>query len=158
MDLDAYLGSGQPPEAKKLVQAMLGDTAAIEVYLAAANPTTVVGAYISQKQLSRAVQAANDPNLQLSGDPGVQKTAAMLPGDAQWVGFWSPRGTFQFVSRTLAAIVPDEPPPLPEFPETSPLGFAAKLAPDRADTVLVVPADVIQAAVNLIKRVTAPPE
>ena len=51
MNMAALLAAGQLPEAKKFTGLMFGNQEELAVYFAAANPHTVVGAYISQERL-----------------------------------------------------------------------------------------------------------
>jgi hypothetical protein len=91
----------------------------------------------------------------LSGDASVKKTVDMLPAGAQWVGLASPRGTLQFVARMMSQMPPNLPIAIPEFPETSPIGFAMKLTPAGLETDLAIPTDVLQATAAVIKNDTA---
>jgi hypothetical protein len=156
MNMAAFLGKDQPPEAKKALELMLGSQDELVVYIAAANPQMVVGAYISQERLVEAIHAANRTDGQLSGDASVKKTAAMLSAGSQWVALASPRGTLQFVGRMMAQLAPNLPTAIPEFPETSPVGFAMQLTPAGLETDLAIPADVLRAAAELVQKARAP--
>ncbi|MHB8970216.1 MAG: hypothetical protein ACYC3X_10835 [Pirellulaceae bacterium] len=158
MNMAAILAAGQLqgaqlPDAKRLTGLMFGDQDELAIYFAAANPHTVVGAYVSQERLVSAIKSANQAEDQLPGDASVQRTMDMLPKGAQWVGLASPRGMLQFVSRTMQLVVPGLPLAIPEFPETSPLGFAMKLTPAGLETDLAIPTEVLQATAEVIHKV-----
>ena len=152
MNLAAFLPPGQPPEAKRVMELMLGDQKELPIYLAAANPHLVVGAYLSQERLVEAIKSANRTEDQLSFDASVKKTVNMLPAGAQWVGLGSPRGTLQFMGRMMSQMMPNLPIAMPEFPETSPIGFAMKLTPAGLETDLAIPTDVLQATAEVIRK------
>ena len=135
-----------------MMELMFGTQDELSIYLVAANPHLVVGAYISQERLVKALKSANRTEDQLSGDASVKKTMDMLPVGAQWVGLGSPRGTLQFVGRMMPQMVPNLPIAIPEFPETSPIGFAMKLTPAGLETDLAIPTDVLQATAAVIKK------
>ena len=155
MNTAAFIGKEQPPEAKKALELMLGSQDELVVYIAAANPQMVVGAYISQERLVEAIHSANRTDGQLSGDASVKKTVTMLSAGSQWVALASPRGTLQFVGRMVTQLTPHLPTAIPEFPETSPVGFAMQLTPAGLETDLAVPADVLRAAAELVRKARA---
>jgi hypothetical protein len=152
MNMAALLAAGQLPEAKKFTGLMFGNQEELAVYFAPANSHTVVGAYISQERLVEALKSANRTEDQMSGDASVKKTMDMLPVGAQWVGLGSPRGTLQFMARTVSQVAPNLPIAIPEFPETSPIGFAMKLTPAGLETDLAIPTDVLQATAEVINK------
>ena len=124
MNMEPFLmGQGQGPEAKKMMELMFGSGGKMAVYMAVADQQTVVGAYVSPKQLTPAVKAIQEGKSLLTDEAGVAKTAAMLPPGAQWVGLLSPRGGAAFVARMMKAIAPagaQGVPEIPEFPKRRP--------------------------------------
>ncbi len=159
MDMEPFLGGqGQGPEAKKMLELMFGSGGKMDVYMAAADQQTVVGAYVSPKQLGPAVKAIQEGKPLLTDEAGVAKTAAMLPPGAQWVGFLSPRGGAAFVARMAKSIVPPGTqgvPAIPEFPETPPIGFGVQLSPSGLDTDLAIPAAVLEAISQTVRKAMA---
>ncbi len=142
-------------EMKKMMERMFGPGGKIMVYIAAADDHTVVFVYTSKDELRRCLEAVRNPQGSLSADRGVAKTDALLPDDAPWVGYWSPGGTVAFVQRMMAMFVPatEEGFKLPDFPETPPVGFAAKLASGELQTDMVVPAAVLEASGKYVAEV-----
>ncbi len=159
MNMEPFLmGQGQGPEAKKMLELMFGSDGKMDIYMAAADQQTVVGAYVSPKQLTPAVKAIQEGKPLLTDDASVAKTAAMLPPGAQWVGVLSPRGGAAFVARMMKAIVPPGAqgvPEIPEFPETPPLGFGVQLSPSGLDTDLAIPAAVLEAVSQVVRKAIA---
>lgn len=158
MNMEPFLGQqAQVPEAKKMMDLMFGSEGKMNVYMAAADEHTVIGAYVTPQQLPPAVKAIREGKPQLMDEAGVAKTAAMLPQGAQWLGFLSPRGAAAFVSRMVKTVTPPgaQVPEIPEFPETSPIGFGVQLSPAGLDTHLAVPADVLEKASETIRKVIA---
>ena len=159
MNMEPFLGQqAQAPEAKKMMELMFGSGGKMNVYMAVADEHTVIGAYVTPQQLVPAVKAIQEGKPQLINEAGVAKTAAMLPAGAQWVGFLSPRGGAAFVSRMMKTVTPPGAqgvPEIPEFPETAPIGFGAKLSPAGLDTDLAVPTDVLEKASETIRKAIA---
>ncbi len=159
MNMEPFLmGQGQGPEAKKMLELMLGSGGKMDIYMAAADQQTVVGAYVSPKQLTPAVKAIQEGKPLLTDEAGVAQTAAMLPPGAQWVGLLSPRGAAAFVGRMVKAIVPPGAqgvPTIPEFPETPPIGFGVQLSPSGLDTDLAIPAAVLEAISQTVRKAIA---
>jgi hypothetical protein len=152
MNMDVLLGADQPPEAKQALEAMFGDASELDVFMVAANATTVVGSYISQESLKAAIKAVGNAELQLIRQDDVKKTFEMLPSGSQFVGLWSPRGTFQFVRRLMDQMQPGAAAMMPEFPKTSPIGFTLQVSPAGLETEMVIPADVLTSTAELIQK------
>lgn len=158
MNLEPFLGQqAQVPEAKKMMDLMFGGGGKMNIFMAAADEHTVIGAYVTPQQLAPAVKAIREGKPQLMDEAGVAKTAAMLPQGAQWLGILSPRGAAAFVSRMVKTVTPPgaQVPEIPEFPETSPIGFGVQLSPAGLDTHLAVPADVLEKASETIRKAIA---
>ncbi len=152
MNLDVFFGADQLPEAQDALKMMFGESGSLDVFMVAANPTTVVGAYVSQEPLKAAMKAVGNAELQLTQQEDVKKTLAMLPAGAQVVGLWSPRGTFQFVRRLMDQMQPGAAAMIPELPKTSPLGFTLMVSPDGLETEMVIPADVLSSTAEMIQK------
>ena len=157
MDMKPFLVAGQAPGAEQMMEAMFGGSH-VTAYFATADQTTVVASYVSPAPLVSAVRAIRTGQPPLVDEAGVAQTLAMLPPGAQWVGLISPRGTAAFVSRTMAAVVPPgtaEIPEIPEFPETPPVGFSVLLSPAGLDTALAIPAAVLEAFSEVVRKAIA---
>jgi len=135
-------------EFEKMMERMVGPGGKTMIYIAAADDQTIVYAYTSKDELRRCLEAVRNPKASLSADPGVAKTDALLPDGALWVGYWSPSGTVAFTRRMMSMFdrAAEEGFKLPDFPETPPIGFAAKLASGELQTDMVVPSSVLEAA------------
>lgn len=144
-------------EIEKMMARMFGPGGKIVVYVAAADDQTVVFAYTSKDELRRCLEAVRNPQRSLSADRGVAKTDALLPDDAPWVGYWSPGGTVAFAQRMMSLFDPagEGGFKLPDFPETPPVGFAAKLESGELQTDLIVPAAVLKAAGQYVAKIQA---
>jgi len=155
MDLGAMLGDYEDPNAKKAIESMIGTSGKLDVYLAAADSDTIVVSYVSKERLAEALAAARNAESQLSRDPSIIKAAAELPSEAQWIAYWSPQGTVEFVASMIAKIKPEARTKIPEFPQTAPIAFAERLSPKAVDIDVVVPVDVFKAIPEFIKNVKA---
>lgn len=156
MDMKPFLPPGQVAENERLMELMFGSS--MNIYLAAADQTTVVAAYVSPAQLVEAVQAIREGKPSLTDEVGVAQTVAMLPPDAQWLGLVNPRGGAEFLARIFEVVAPPGTPgvpEIPEFPETPPVGFGVLLSASGMDTVLVVPASVLEAVSEMVQKTMA---
>ena len=119
---------------------------------------SVVLGYVNKDLLQQTIEAIKQGKPVLAADAEIAKTAAMLPPDAVTVGYLSPQGTIEFVKQTMLAAIPfvgnlkDD---LPEFPKTSPIGFAINVAPNEVQKTLVIPADVLRAIMPYVGKVQA---
>jgi len=135
------------PNYDELMKKLFGPGGEIAVFFAAADDHTIVASYTGKKLLQQSLEAVKGTSPGLAGDPGLAKTAAMLPSGAQWVGYISPKGTIDFVKRVIPLFAPEgkAASDLPEFPPTPPIGFAVKTTPDGVRSHTVVPAEVWKA-------------
>ena len=134
----------QMPGYDEMMKTLFGPGGSITAYIAAADEETIVSVYTDAEALRKCVEAVKNPKSGLAADAGVIETAALLPPGAQWVGYWSPQGTVAFASRMMDMFAPDEAMELPEFPDTPPIGFAAKATTGGIRGYMVVPASVIK--------------
>jgi hypothetical protein len=83
----------------------------------------------------------------LASDAEIAKTAALLPADAQWIGYVSPSRAVAFYRsmRETAADVRDFHSNGPEFPRSQPIGVAAKATAGELQVEAVVPSSVLDA-------------
>jgi hypothetical protein len=162
MNMGDLFGGQQVPQAEAMSKMMFGTDGEMKIYLAAADKQTIIGSYVSQDGLEQALRLFRDGGEVFADGPGIATTTGMFPEDAQWIGYWSPSGTVQFVKRAVAAMAPQVPAEVPAFGDSSPVGFALKMAPDVIETDMVVPADVLQAgsvfAGQIIAEFPQPPD
>jgi hypothetical protein len=152
MDMSGIMAAQGVPEAEAMIEALVGKTGKLSIFLAPVDDNTIMGTYISKQRLVKAIEAAGKPEAQLANHPGIGRTAKMLPADAQWVGYWSPRGTMQFAKAAVAAFAPEGEADIPDFPPTPPIGVAVKLTPKACETDVVVPAAVFKAIGEVIRE------
>ncbi len=144
---------GDEEELQEMFKKMFGADGML-FYLAAADETTVVGAYTSQEQLTRALRAAKSGKRDLSADEQIAATAKLLPGGSQWVVYVSPKGCLDFAKLAIDIFSPGGGGPMfPEFPACPPIGFGAKITAQGVETDLVVPAATLTAIGQFAKRV-----
>jgi len=144
-------GMGAPEANRAVLDEMFGASGKMLVYYAAADEhTVVIGVGVSQERMVAALDVVRQPKKSLAGDADVSVTAAMLPADAQWVAYASPRGYMQMAQRLLSMAMKNMPGAeafsLPPFPKSPPIGFAVKAAPDELRAEIAVPAPMLQAA------------
>ena len=126
-------------------------------FMAPADKHTIVAAYTGKKLLQECLKVAQGTKPGLAGNSNVAKTAAMLPAGAQWVGYFSPKGTIDFIKRVIPAVTPEgeTAPEIPDFPETPPIGVATKTVRDGVRSHTVVPAAVLKGIAGFIGEIRA---
>jgi hypothetical protein len=142
------------PNFGKMMETFFGPDGKIVAYLAAADDHTVVMAYTSKESLLESLRAVKDAKAGLTGDAAVAKTTALLLPKPHWVGYWSPKGTVDFVARLIPKIAPEEAKPekIPPLPETPPIGFAAKAAAGELECQLVAPAATVEGIAKYVEQ------
>ncbi|MGA2253924.1 MAG: hypothetical protein ABSG53_04620 [Thermoguttaceae bacterium] len=149
---------GVPEVSRAMVDEMMGVGGKMLVYYVTADEHTVLmGIGVSQERMVAALDVVKQPKKSLAEDADVSVTAAMLPADAQWVAYMSPRGYMQLTQRLMTAMMKNMPGmaaeafSLPQFPKCPPVGFAVKAAPDELHGEIAVPAPMLQAAGEFVK-------
>jgi len=145
------------PDFEKMMETFFGPGGKIGAYLAAADDHTVVMAYTSKESLLESLRAVKNAKAGISGDAAVAKTAALLMPKPHWVGYWSPKGTVDFVARFIPKIAPEDAKPekIPPFPDTPPVGLAAKATRGEFECQLVAPAATVEAIAKYVEQLRA---
>ncbi len=153
MGMAGMFGQQEVPGAEKIMELMFGEGDTMNVYMAVADKNTVLGSYVSKQNLVEALTSFDRGDKKLSDMPAVASTVASLDQDAQFIGLWSPQGTFAFASRLASAIDPRAAASIPQLGETSAVGFSVKLSPVGLDTETVIPADVLKTIAGLVRQI-----
>jgi hypothetical protein len=135
---------------RPVLDAIFGPGGKLVATAVAVDKTTVVTAYVPPAKMKAILGGKGKGGL--AADAGVAKVAAMLPQGAQWVGYFSPRGTIDFVAKGIAQFSPGII-QLPEFPDTPPIGAGLKVGADGIDGRIVVPASTLQGIGRFIQGV-----
>ena len=157
MDYGRAPGAKEIPNYEQMMEKMFGPGGKMTIYMAVADEHTVVWGYTSEDLVRRGMKALSAPKQGLAGDEGVAGTAALLPPNAPFVGYWSPKGTVDFVKRMIPAVTPgaDVASKVPDFPQTPPIGCAATASGAELRAHLVIPAEVVEALGGYIKEIRA---
>jgi hypothetical protein len=96
----------------------------------------------------------NDMDFLKSQEASIKKIKTLLPKDASLIAYLSPRGMLAWVKNIATTLMPPgmlgE---IPEFPETTAIGFSAKMVPGGLETELVVPAELPKVIKEYVERV-----
>ncbi len=107
--------------------------------------------------IMRAIASMKKPADSLAADAEIAKTAALLPADAQWVGYFSPGGAVAFVKAVVESIGAEggfgNKPNIPDFPASQPIGLAAKAKPGQLQIEVIVPSTVLDAIGKYVEQV-----
>lgn len=152
MDMSAMLMHTPDENARQMFETMFGPDGKLTAYMAAADKQTVIFAY-DRDTFSETWKLQKSGGPGLASDPQLAETAKLLPKGAQWIGYWSPQGTVDFVGRIMAANPAMAGFKLPEFPETPPVGFAAQAQKQTLTTDLVFPEAVVKAIGTYVQQV-----
>ena len=148
VDLSAIISKDESDNQSQAIKAFYGPTGIMTAHVAAVDANTVVFSYDGQKALTAAIAAVKDVNDSLAGDKGVMAiNRNLLPG-GQWVGYWSPSGTVDFINSTPGRFGLGEGPKgqLPPFPTTTPIGITVKANVAGIVKAFYIPDDVVKAA------------
>jgi hypothetical protein len=151
MDVQAMLGAANQPGAEQMIKLLAGDDGKITAYVTPADADTVAFGY-SKQALNEVLQSAQKKN-GFSTQPMAGATMKLLPKDAQWVAFFNPHGILQFGLAIAKRAAPDSQVQLPDFPQTPPVGFGARVTEQGFNTSLVVPKEVLTAASQYAQKV-----
>jgi hypothetical protein len=110
-------------------------------YITVGNDKTLVMAY-SKEQLKYAVEHVRSKKSGLETDESIAHTDKLLPGDPQWAAYISPQGAVAWAD-TILKKIPDLNINLPPFPDSDPIGLAAKVTGEGLDADLVLPDSVV---------------
>jgi hypothetical protein len=152
------LSSMAGPEANHAaLEAMMGAGGKMLLYHVAADQHTVLmGMGVSQERMAAALDIVKQPRKSLAEDADVNLAAAMLPADAQWVLYISPRGYMQMTQRLMSGMMKNVPGgeefTLPQFPKSPPIGIAIKATPAELEAQIAVPAPLIEATAEYVKE------
>jgi hypothetical protein len=150
------MGGGEANRA--VFEEMMGIGGKMVFYHVAADEHMVLmGMGVPQERMAAAIDVVKQPKKSLAEDPDVSVTAAMLPADAQWVLYISPRGYMQMTQRIMAVAMKNAPNggegfTIPDFAKSPPIGIAIKAAPAELAAEVAVPAPLIVAVGDYAKE------
>jgi hypothetical protein len=159
-EVPGVAGPAGPDAGRALLDAMLGvGGKTVLYYVAAEEHTVLMGLGVSQERMKAALDILKQPRKSLAEDADVGVTAAMLPSDAQWVAYLSPRGYVHIMQQIMSAAMQNQPAGMefsvPDFPRCPPVGVAVKATPSGLDAELAVPSSVVKAMGDYVKEMQA---
>jgi hypothetical protein len=136
------------PNVEEKMGKLLGPGGKFKTVLVAIDDHTVALTFTGRAPLiARAIAAAKNSSDNLTADPEIVKTAALLPAGAQWVAYFNPNGAVAFAKWIVDAMTDEggAKPNIPDFPAVPPIGIAAKAIPGELQVETVVPSAVLDA-------------
>ena len=141
------------PDMQKTMQMLVGPDGKLKLYAAPADDHTVVMAYTSLEHLKAAIDFYKSKQPGLSSEAGVAKVAAMLPAGSQMIAYVSLSGATN-VARQFAANVPGaHTTVIPEFPDSPPIGMAAKVTTEGIEGHFVVTAETLGTIGDIVAKI-----
>jgi hypothetical protein len=146
--------------AKMMFEAMFGKDMKIDAFLAAVDKETVVLTY-DATALKEVVATAKAGKNGLSDNIDMKKTAALLLPQPHAIGFMDVGGYVDLVKKIVGMMMAAQgapgggglPFPIPPFPQSPPVGMAAKLTPQAIEFQLVVPMPLMENTRDYIQQV-----
>ncbi len=155
VDLSAIVAkSGQNPGSQEVMKMFVGPSGKMKAYLWPTDANTVALAYITPDNIKLAIDAAKNPTKSLASDVDISQTVSVMPRGAQWTGYISPRGMFDFVIAIMAKAGPNGGMQPPRFPQTPPVGFAVEATTSRLDLSIVVPSSTLKGFGEYVQSMT----
>ena len=121
-------GQAGGPDPQKMMQLFLGPDGKLKIYVAPADEHTVVMAYTSADRLKEAIEFYRLKQAGLSADVDLAKVAAKLPAGSQFVAYASLSGIVKTAKQFMAMIPGVPQAAIPDFPDSPPFGYAAKVS------------------------------
>ncbi|HEX3601856.1 MAG TPA: hypothetical protein VHU84_17005 [Lacipirellulaceae bacterium] len=139
-------------DSQKMLHRMMGTSDKLTVYVAPADEHTVLMVYTSLDRMKEALEFFRSKQPGLAGDAGVTKVAAALPPGSQVVGYFSLREFAKVVGQFAVAIPSPRAIPIPDFPDSPPIGMAVKISPAEVEGHLVVTAETLSAIGEVVAK------
>jgi hypothetical protein len=144
------------PMIKPMMQALFGEDTTMRMYLVASDDTTVVLGISKEEDVAAAIKRIADGETGLADASATQITLKLLDAKAPWIGVLSPQGAVAWITRfydKFLAHLGQGMPKIPEYPDSSPIGFAVNFSEGRLSTEMVWPVDALQGLAAYIKTV-----
>jgi hypothetical protein len=142
-------------DPQKIMQLFAGPDGKLKTYIAPADEHAVVMAYTSPERLKEALEFYKSKQPGLSADTGIAKVAAKLPPGSQFVGYASLSGLAEMVKQVMGTVPGAPPAMIPDFPESPPFGFAAKVSATGIQGHFVVTAETLRTLGGVVAKVRA---
>ncbi len=151
--------AGQPIQMKAMFEQLFGNGGKMTAYFAALNKETALFTYDADavEALAEDVKAGKPG---LAADLNLKATASLLPTTSHAVGYLNLSGLIEMMKKFMGAAMAAQGaggflPPIPPFPETAPLGAAARLNPGSIEMRFVVPMQTAEAVRDYVQQVMA---
>lgn len=139
-------------DQEKVMKLFAGPDGKLKMYLAPADEHTVVMAYMSEDNLREVLEFNKSQQPGLAKDANVSKVASALPAGSQFVGYVSLGGIMKIAREFVANMPNTRPEQVPDFPESPPLGFAAKFDASGGEGHTVIMADTLRSIGDVVKQ------
>lgn len=153
-NVEQFAGPGGK-EAQKMMQLFVGADGKFKYYLAPADEHAVVMAYVSSERLKGAIEFYKSKKPGLSADANVAKVAAKLPAGSQFIAYVSLGGAMKAVKQLMASMPGAPAAAIPDFPDSPPFGYAAKVSPDGVEGHFVATAETLRTIGDAIAKLRA---
>ncbi|MBN1853815.1 MAG: hypothetical protein JW829_13870 [Pirellulales bacterium] len=150
-----FAGMVQEDQFREMITILLGGNNNMVAYLGIVDEHHIAMCYDKTilENLIAAIQQSKD---QLIDNAMVRKTKALLPNEAPWSGYVSPKGCVDFARRIMEIIMGrfGGAPVIPEYPTTPPIGFSWQLSDRGVEADMVIPAETIDGLSDYVRAVS----
>jgi hypothetical protein len=144
---------GQDPQ--KIMSLFFGPDGKLKMYFAPADEHTVVMTYTSVDRLKEAIEFYKSKQPGLSADAGIAKVAAKLPAGSQFIAYMSFSGMAKMAKQLMATVPEAQAAAIPDFPDSPPLGYAAKVSPTGVEGHFIVTAETLRTIGDAVAKARA---
>ena len=106
MKMPAGLSGQLRTQETQISGALFGPSGTLDGWMVQADAHRLVMGYVDKQRVQHVAEAIRRGHPDLSADPGVAKTAALLPPGASLVAFVLPAGMFDFTKGVISALLP----------------------------------------------------
>jgi hypothetical protein len=155
MDFAAMMGDAALGPGQQAMEVMFGEGGKMRAYVALVDDDTVLVGYSAKQGVEQMVDRLRNGEASLASGAAELSAARLLPDEAPFVAVISPQGCVNWFRRMINAMVQvfgAGGPPIPDYPETPPIGIAIGLQGRVVETDVVFPAEMIDGLSMYIKQ------
>ena len=157
-DIASASGDQNNPFWQATMDNLLGDDGKLTMHLLAVDKSHVLVSTAVEKNLIRFMrdfQAGGQQQKSIPiGDPSLPVTLQLIEEDTPWIAIVSPRGSVQWLTRWMKALMGgnlDKLPQLSPFPPTPPIGISFALEEGCFEADLVLPSETLNAIAEFVQ-------
>lgn len=158
IDMAKAMGDPNVPAMDAVAKAIFGENGVMRFFLVAADDHTLVMGAAGEGEVVELMTAYQQGESGLADSEIAAKTAQLLDPEAPWQGVVSPAGYIAWLERAMKTMLQNmgafmTPPDFPEFPESPPIGFSARVVDGHLAFEVVMAGETAEAISTFAKEV-----